>query len=60
MKGTQNEKLLQCIQKLDMEVVAQKSVIASQYANDFWVPVTISWLKFHVCMAEPSWRIVST
>jgi hypothetical protein len=29
------EKLLQCIQKPDMEVVAQKSVIASQYANDF-------------------------
>jgi hypothetical protein len=29
------EKLLQCIQMLDMEVVAQKSVIASQYANDF-------------------------
>jgi hypothetical protein len=29
------EKLLQCIQTLDMEVVAQKSVIASQYANDF-------------------------
>jgi hypothetical protein len=29
------EKLLQCIQMPDMEVVAQKSVIASQYANDF-------------------------
>jgi hypothetical protein len=29
------EKLLQCIQMLDMEVVAQKSVITSQYANDF-------------------------
>jgi hypothetical protein len=29
------EKLLQCIQTPDMEVVAQKSVIASQYANDF-------------------------
>jgi hypothetical protein len=28
------EKLLQCIQTPDMEVVAQKSVIASQYAND--------------------------
>jgi hypothetical protein len=28
-------KLLQCIQMPDMEVVAQKSVIASQYANDF-------------------------
>jgi hypothetical protein len=29
------EKSLQCIQMPDMEVVAQKSVIASQYANDF-------------------------
>ena len=29
------DKLLQCIQMLDMEVVAQKSVIVSQYANDF-------------------------
>jgi hypothetical protein len=29
------EKLLQCIQMLDMEVVAQKSAIALQYANDF-------------------------
>jgi hypothetical protein len=29
------EKLLLCIQMPDMEVVAQKSVIASQYANDF-------------------------
>jgi hypothetical protein len=29
------EKLLQCIQMPDMEVVAQKLVIASQYANDF-------------------------
>ncbi len=29
------EKLLQCIQMPDMEMVAQKSVIASQYANDF-------------------------
>jgi hypothetical protein len=29
------EKLLQCIQTLDVEVVAQKLVIASQYANDF-------------------------
>jgi hypothetical protein len=29
------EKLLQCIQMPDMKVVAQKSVIASQYANDF-------------------------
>jgi hypothetical protein len=29
------EKLFQCIQMLDMELVAQKSVIASQYANDF-------------------------
>jgi hypothetical protein len=29
------EKLLQCIQMPDMEVVAQKSVIASQHANDF-------------------------
>jgi hypothetical protein len=29
------EKLLQCIQTPDMEVVAQKSVITSQYANDF-------------------------
>jgi hypothetical protein len=29
------EKLLQFIQMPDMEVVAQKSVIASQYANDF-------------------------
>jgi hypothetical protein len=29
------EKLLECIQMPDMEVVAQKSVIASQYANDF-------------------------
>jgi hypothetical protein len=29
------EKLLQCIQMPDMEVKAQKSVIASQYANDF-------------------------
>jgi hypothetical protein len=29
------EKLLQCIQMPDMEVVAQKSLIASQYANDF-------------------------
>jgi hypothetical protein len=29
------EKLLQCIQMPDMEVVVQKSVIASQYANDF-------------------------
>jgi hypothetical protein len=29
------EKLLQCIQMPDMEVMAQKSVIASQYANDF-------------------------
>jgi hypothetical protein len=29
------EKLLQCIQMPDMEVVAQKSVIASQCANDF-------------------------
>jgi hypothetical protein len=29
------EKLLQCIQMPDMEVEAQKSVIASQYANDF-------------------------
>jgi hypothetical protein len=29
------EKLLQCIQTPDMEVVAQKSVIALQYANDF-------------------------
>jgi hypothetical protein len=29
------EKLLQCIQMPDMEVVAQKSVIVSQYANDF-------------------------
>jgi hypothetical protein len=29
------EKLLQCIQMPDMEVVAQKLVVASQYANDF-------------------------
>jgi hypothetical protein len=29
------EKLLQCIQMPDMEVVAQKSVIVLQYANDF-------------------------
>jgi hypothetical protein len=29
------EKLLQCIQMPDMKVVAQKLVIASQYANDF-------------------------
>ncbi len=29
------DKLLQCIQMPDMEVVAQKLVIASQYANDF-------------------------
>jgi hypothetical protein len=29
------EMLLQCIQMPDMEVVAQKSVIALQYANDF-------------------------
>jgi hypothetical protein len=29
------DKLLQCVQTLDMEVVAQKLVIASQYANDF-------------------------
>ncbi len=29
------EKLLQCIQMPDMEVVAQKSLIAWQYANDF-------------------------
>jgi hypothetical protein len=29
------EKLLQCIQMPDMEVVAQKLVIASQYAHDF-------------------------
>ncbi len=29
------EKLLQCIQMPDMEVVGQKLVIASQYANDF-------------------------
>jgi hypothetical protein len=29
------EKLLQCIQMPDMEVMAQKSVIGSQYANDF-------------------------
>jgi hypothetical protein len=29
------EKLLWCIQTPDMEVVDQKSVIASQYANDF-------------------------
>jgi hypothetical protein len=29
------EKLLQCIQTPDMEVVAQKLVIASQYTNDF-------------------------
>jgi hypothetical protein len=29
------EKLLQCIQTPDMEVVALKSVITSQYANDF-------------------------
>jgi hypothetical protein len=29
------EKLLQCIQMPGMEVVAQKSVIASQYADDF-------------------------
>jgi hypothetical protein len=28
-------KLLQCIQMLDMEVVAQTSVIVSQYVNDF-------------------------
>ncbi len=26
----------------------------------FWVLVTISWLSFHVCMVESSWRIVST
>jgi hypothetical protein len=38
----------------------QKLVIASQYANDFQALVTISRLRFHVCMAEPSWRIVST
>jgi hypothetical protein len=53
------EKLLQCIQMPDMEVVAQNSVIASQYANGFGALVTISWLRFHVCMAECSWRIVS-
>jgi hypothetical protein len=29
------DKLLQCIQMLDMKVVAQKSVIVSQYVNDF-------------------------
>jgi hypothetical protein len=29
------EKLLQCIQMPDMEVVAQKSIIALHYANDF-------------------------
>jgi hypothetical protein len=29
------EKLLQCIQTPDMEVVTQTSVIVSQYANDF-------------------------
>jgi hypothetical protein len=54
------EKLLQCIQTPDMEVVAQKSVIASQYANDFSGPCNYSRLRFHVCMADPSWRIVST
>jgi hypothetical protein len=58
------EKLLQCIQTPDMEVVAQKSVIASQYDHSmqmiFQALVTISWLRFHICMAEPSWRIVST
>ncbi len=53
------EKLLQCIQMLDIEVVAQKLVIASQYAMIFQALVTISRLRFHVCMAEPSWRIVS-
>jgi hypothetical protein len=29
------EKLLSCIQTQDMEMVAQKSIIASQYPNDF-------------------------
>jgi hypothetical protein len=54
------EKLLQCIQTPDMEVVAQKSVIASQYQMSFQALVMISQLRFHICMAEPSWRIVST
>jgi hypothetical protein len=53
------EKLLQCIQMPDMEVVAQKLVIVSQYANDFSGTCNYSWLRFLVCMAEPSWRIVS-
>jgi hypothetical protein len=29
------EKLLSCIQTQDMEMVAQKSIITSQYPNDF-------------------------
>jgi hypothetical protein len=40
------EKLLQCMQTLDMEVVAQKSVIVSQYANDF--PGTCNYFSAQV------------
>jgi hypothetical protein len=53
------EKLLQCIQMPDMGVVAQKSVIASQYANDFSGACNYFSAQVHICMVEPSWRIVS-
>jgi hypothetical protein len=54
------EKLLSCIQTQDMEMVAQKSIIASQYPNDFRVLVTISLHRYLVCMPVLSWRTVNT
>jgi hypothetical protein len=53
------DKLLQCVQTLDMEVVAQKLVIASQYANDFLGACNYFLAQVLICMAEPSCRIVS-
>jgi hypothetical protein len=44
------EKLLQCIQIPDMGVVAQKSVIASQYAaNDFSGACNYFSAQVHIC-----------
>jgi hypothetical protein len=53
------DKLLQCIQMLDMKVVAQKLVIVSQYVNDFLGLCNYFLAQVFVCMLKPSWRVVS-
>jgi hypothetical protein len=54
------EKLLSCIQTQDMEMVAQKLIIASQYRMTFWVLVTISLHRYLVCMPVLNRRTVNT